>query len=78
MEDVTYREINMSEASHGGKGDRSRVKDTKNFNSNFDRIFKTQLKGVIDEQEDKRSTRLAEVGLSKYIPKNKSVDSSDT
>ena len=34
----------MADPTHGGKGDRSRVKDSKTYGDNFDRIFNQQFK----------------------------------
>jgi len=71
MVGAIYRRINMSEANHGGKGDRSRVKNKEAYSSNFDKIFRTQLKGVLDEQEDRRKDKLDEVGLLKNLDRFK-------
>ena len=68
----------MSDPTHGGKGDRSRVKDSKNYGDNFDRIFNQQFKEVQNERKNKRNQRLDEIGMLKYLIETKDVDSSDT
>jgi len=68
----------MADPTHGGKGDRSRVKDSKTYGDNFDRIFNQQFKEVQHERKDKRKHRMAEVGLLKHLVETKGVDSSDT
>jgi|TARA_R110000803_G_scaffold55534_2_gene112459 hypothetical protein len=68
----------MSDSTHGGKGDRSRVKDSKNYGDNFDRIFNQQFKEVQNERKNKRNQRLNEIGMLKYLIETKDVDSSDT
>jgi hypothetical protein len=68
----------MSDSTHGGKGDRSRVKDSKNYGDNFDRIFNQQFKEVQNERKNKRNQRLDEIGMLKYLIETKDVDSSDT
>ena len=60
---------------HGGKGDKNRTGDYNAYASNFDKIFRTQLKGVLDEQEDRRKDKLDEVGLLKNLDRFK--DSGD-
>mgnify|MGYP001588117175 FL=1 len=59
----------MSEATHGGKGDRSRVTNKETFDTNFDKIFKNQTRGEINEEEDKRILERLNVSLSKHLPK---------
>jgi DNA-directed RNA polymerase subunit H (RpoH/RPB5) len=59
----------VSEATHGGKGDRSRVKNKETFDTNFDKIFKNQTRGEINEEEDKRILERLNVSLSKHLPK---------
>lgn len=68
----------MGDSTHGGKGDRSRVKDSKNYGDNFDRIFNQQFKEVQNERKNKRNQRLDEIGMLKYLIETKDVDSSDT
>ena len=68
----------MADPTHGGKGDRARVKDSKTYGDNFDRIFNQQFKEVQHERKDKRKHRMAEVGLLKHLVETKGVDSSDT
>ena len=48
----------MSNATHGGKGDRQRKVNAEKYGSNFDAIFKTKFKELIDaKKNDKRSQR---------------------
>jgi hypothetical protein len=68
----------MSDSTHGGKGDRSRVKDSKNYGDSFDRIFNQQFKEIQNERKNKRNQRLDEIGMLKYLIETKDVDSSDT
>tara|TARA_R100000935_G_scaffold22863_2_gene41982 strand:+ start:2213 stop:2410 length:198 start_codon:yes stop_codon:yes gene_type:complete len=65
----------MGGSTHGGKGDRSRVKDSKNYGDNFDRIFNQQFKEVQHERKDKRNQRLNEIGMLKYLIATKDEDS---
>jgi hypothetical protein len=48
----------MSNATHGGKGDRSRKVNAEKYSSNFDAIFKTKFKELEDvKKNDKLSQR---------------------
>lgn len=52
----------MSDATHGGKGDRSRVKNIKTFDANFDRIFKQEKKNEQSYSKDRVLKRTAKGG----------------
>ena len=52
----------MSDAYHGGKGDRSRVKNIKTFDANFDRIFKQEKKNEQSYSKDRVLKRTAKGG----------------
>ncbi len=65
----------MADPTHGGKGDRSRVKDSKTYGDNFDRIFNQQFKEVQHERKNKRNQRLNEIGMLKYLIATKDEDS---
>ena len=65
----------MGDSTHGGKGDRSRVKDSKTYGDNFDRIFNQQFKEVQHERKNKRNQRLNEIGMLKYLIATKDEDS---
>ena len=48
----------MSNATHGGKGDRQRKANAEKYSSNFDAIFKTKFKELEDaKKNDKRPKR---------------------
>ena len=57
----------MSNATHGGKGDRQRKVNAEKYSSNFDVIFKQQQEEVKDVRKDKRKERLDEIGMLKYL-----------
>ena len=46
----------MSNATHGGKGDRQRKVNAEKYSSNFDAIFKTEEKKDV-KKNDKRPKR---------------------
>jgi len=47
----------MSDATHGGKGDRQRKVNKEQYDSNFDRIFKQQAKKNIPTPKPKRNLK---------------------
>ena len=65
----------MSDANHGGKGDRSRVSDHSSYNKNFDKIFKQQYQEVSSVRKDKRKQRLNEIGMLQYFVQGGKLDS---
>tara|TARA_R110000868_G_scaffold181717_1_gene422675 strand:+ start:675 stop:878 length:204 start_codon:yes stop_codon:yes gene_type:complete len=56
----------MSNATHGGKGDRARSVNLNKFNANFDAIFNKQLTekedGASQEANDKRPAKGDQLG----------------